>query len=171
MNITGELWTPDILPPQITPEAKLAVLEQVTGAGISATTGEKIPELQEEQEALALYLDQFGFDLNQRSTEGIWPERALKIGATVAFLAYKESGYTLALDKQTFEMYSMLAELEGIPEAYLTSMHYDFELLDLTLALRASKELETPDRCDGYGQIIGIGAGCRRYYLQQAMAA
>lgn len=170
------LWTPDLAaPPQLSEEAERTVTLKVLEHGVIPVANHALEQLQNEDQAYADYLDRFGFTLNQLSTEGFWPERMLKIGAALTLLAYREASYVPTIDEEAVTIGNMLAQLDGIPEAYLTALTLDQKLNNLTGAI-----IEAPDFSErgmgstdtgGYRQVLEIGAGCTRHYVQQAIAA
>ncbi len=165
----AELWIPTATPPQLSEEAQTAVLTFVLEEGVTPITKAALRTLQSEQEPLGEYLDRFGFNLNTQSTEGFWPERVLKMGASLTLLAYREMGYLHQIDTTSFEKGSAAALLQGIPEAYISSMYDDVGLVDLINTVVTTPELSNSE--GGYEQVLAIGAGCTRFYIQQAIAA
>lgn len=164
----AELWIPEQQPPQVSEAAAATVAVQLLDEGLAATSNAGLDRLQTTQDAFGGYLDRFGFDLNQRFTEGLWPERVLKIGASLAFLAYRETGYFQDIDNDAFQLRQALAELEGIPAAYISSLFADEQLLSVIDTAQAAPDLQAPDP-SAYRQVFGLGAGCMRYYLQAAV--
>lgn len=170
------LWTPDIAsPPQLSEDAERSITLQVFERGVMPVANQALELLQNEDEAYADYLDRFGFELNRISSEGFWPERVLKVGAALTLLAYREASYVPVIDEETVNIGNTLAQLDGIPEAYLTALALDQTLGNLTGTI-----LDAPDFSErgmgnvatgGYRQVLEIGAGCTRHYVQQAIAA
>ncbi len=167
--MTDMLWLPETTPPQVTESARLTVLEQMLELGVGGIEHQGLELLEARHEPLADFLNRLGFQLNAISTEGMWPERVLKIGASLSALAYQESGYTQSVDENAIAFGSMLANIEGVPEAYVMSLYADAGLQELLGAVR-----ETPDFArdqNGYAQVLCIGAGCTRHFMQQSLAA
>lgn len=76
---------------------------------------------------------------------------------------------TLWVAEEILEAGSQLASEQGIPETYLSSLPQDPKLDYITSAIAEHRDMQDPH--GGYQQVLGIGAGCTRYYLQQALAA
>ncbi len=165
----AELWIPQQTPPQISEEAQSVVLSLVLEEGITPIANTALLDLQYSEELLGEYLDRLGYDFNKISAEGFWPERVLKIGASLALLAYRETGYLQTINETAFEQANMIAMLEGIPEAYFSSTYADLGLVQLLDNVIEAPELREED--GGYYQMLTIGAGCTRFYMQQAIAA
>ena len=165
----SNLWLPEATPPQVSDEARLTVLERVLAVGIGETERQGLALIQAKHEPLAVYLDRFGFSLNNVSAEGLWPERVLKIGASLSALAYQESGYFQTVDDEALAVGTMIAEIDGIPDVYELSLCTDGGLLELVDAVHDAPDFATDQ--GGYAQILYIGAGCTRHFMQQAIAA
>lgn len=166
----SELWQPGRLEPQVSDEAGQAVIEQVLAEGPVAVSRGAEERLGCEHEALMGYLDRFGFELNNLSDERFWPERVLKIGASLSLLAYRETGYYQCVGEDKMAISASLAEMEGIPEAYFSSLFDDQGLARLMSGISEARPFVAPD-ASGYRQILDVGAGCVRYHLQNALAA
>lgn len=167
------LWLPEHTPPQVTEEAKEQVSQQLLEHGLSVVAEEALHALQTDCDPLAAYLDELGFTLNQVSAEGLWASRLLNIGAAITFFAYREADYFPPINKLTIELGQMTAKAEGIPEAYVTSLHSDYALMDLLQTISESyvfreDTLLTTDQ-GGFRQVLDLGAGCTRFYMQQAL--
>lgn len=175
-QFNSDLWTPGFgVPPQVTPDAQISLLNRVIEEGIQPMVDDGLRILREESEPYAEYIDRFGFTLNQLSAEGFWPDKALKIGASLGMLAYRESGYFEAVDDDAFLVASERAKTVGIPEAYTISLIWDGSLINVLDGLREAPDIsETAIDVRHWGgqrQIIEMGAGCTRHYLQQALVA
>ena len=166
------LWLPETAPPQVSEEAQQTVALRLLTEGIVPISRTALSALETTHEPLATYIDRFGFDLNRFSMEGHWPERVLKIGASVGMLAYRETGYFQTVDEDAFALGAAQAIRDGIPEAYLSSRCQDQNLQALMSIVADAHELVEPaSDSGGYQQILDIGAGCVRYYMQQSLAA
>lgn len=90
-------------------------------------------------------------------------------------LAYRETGYYQELDEDAFEAGAEVAKVIGIPEAYEISCALDPKLSTLLVTVQETPELAEKaamaDMRGGYGQILTMGAGCVRHFLQQKVAA
>lgn len=137
---------------------------------MGAVIDKELARLQENDEPFGAYLDRFGFELNYKRPEGIWPARVLKMGATLAWIAYRASGYTQIIDDDAFSTGTFLAELWGVPDAYTTSYFEDYRLQRLMrLVLHNAPDLQEVGT--GYAQVLTLGAGSTRHYLQPAVLA
>lgn len=166
----SNIWRPELQPPLATDDAIQTVMDNVMSEGVFAVTNAVYARLQSEDEPFGEYLDRFGYGLNQVSAEGLWPERILKMGAALAKVAYVKSGYYQVIDSDVFDSGTFLAELWGVPDAYQTSFIEDPGLQKLIrMVLEKAPDLQNEDR--GYEQIIEIGAGSTRHYLQPAVLA
>lgn len=164
-----DLWLPETTPPQVSESARLTVLERVFQVGVGGMEQQALSLLETQHEPFAEYLNRLGFQLNNISAEGLWPERALKVGAALSALAYQESGYFQTIDEEAFAVGCMVADLESVPEAYVMSLCTDTGLQELLGAVHEAPDFAA-DR-GGYGQVLQIGAGCTRHFMQQAIAA
>lgn len=162
-------WVPEITPPQLSREAYENMSLKVLEHGIHDVAHKGLADLQTQHEPFAEYLDRLGFALNNISTEGLWPERTLKIGAAIALLGYQESGYFHLVDQTALEIGTLIAELEGIPEAFSMSFALDGNLVELLDTTHDAPDFKADQ--GGYAQVLRIGAGCTRHYMQQAIAA
>ncbi len=98
-----------------------------------------------------------------------WPARTLYIGAGLAWKAYRETGYYQSID-YGFNITSPASLKDGLHMTYLSSLVLD-QTLSLLLDISSeSKELEKYVGND-LEKTLGIGAGCVRFYLQQAVDA
>jgi hypothetical protein len=169
------IWIPETIPPQVTPLAEEALLGRVLEQGIDNITGEGLDVLRSEHVPLAEYLDRLGFTLNGLSTEGFWPDKVLKTAASVSILAYRETGYFQTVDEDIFNAGASIAATTGVPDAYTISCVLDSNLQNLLDTIQETPELieVAADRRHqgGYQQVVSIGGGCVRHYLQQALAA
>jgi hypothetical protein len=166
------LWTPENLPPQLS-ETATVEFQTLLQHDVAPVLNRAFVELEEENEPFATFLDEFGFNLNQASSEGIWPERALKTGAAVTLLAYRQEGITNAVDERAIELGRFVAELHGVPTTYLERALEDSQLQKLTTALSKNPLYDEskliPENQGGYLQVLELGSGCARHYLQQAI--
>jgi hypothetical protein len=165
----SELWLPQTTPPQINEEAKILISSQLLEAGVIHTGQLAIEQLQNREQNFGIYLDELGMDLNQASSEGYWPERVLKIGAGLAWLAYRQTGYFQSIDDRLEEAQG-LALLDGIPEAYISSLACDQSLSSLMSLAVEDPDFKRPNRFE-YQQILDVGAGCVRYYFESTLRA
>ncbi|MGH7240049.1 MAG: hypothetical protein ACREHG_08285, partial [Candidatus Saccharimonadales bacterium] len=94
-----------------------------------------------------------------------WPERALKIGASLTSLAYHESGYGEKMDEGALGLSIELAQFDGIPQAYLSSLFDDFVLKQLIGDVFSAPDFRAPDDV-GYLSALDLGAGCVRYHMR-----
>lgn len=164
-----DLWMPEHTPPQLTPKVTERLRQQIQERGAIEVAIGALSHLQDNQRRLDTYLDEFGFDLNKRSTDVCWPIWALRLGAALATLGYEYSGQSIDVEK-TFDLSCELAEMQGIPEAYATSMYSDQGLQDVIKTAFEDSRL-TADDGQGLLQVSIIGAGCVRFYLQEALLA
>jgi hypothetical protein len=171
----SDLWIPEYTPPQVTAEAEDAVLGQVLEFGLDRATRSGTEIIESTHEPLAEYLDRFGFALNTLAAEGLWADKVLKTGAAISMLAYRETGYFHEIDDESFDAGAEAAKVLGIPEAYNISFILDANLITLIEAVQDTPKLaesaSMPDMQGGYGQVLKLGAGCVRHFLQQSIAA
>ncbi len=172
----NSLWTPEVEPPQVTQAAEAVILQQTLEHGAVAVAKEGYKLIRTDHEPLVTYLDALGTVLDGQSAEGMWPSRILKLGASISALAYRETGYFHAIDTEALEAGELKARPLGIPEAYAISYVLDPGLQSLTVAVSEVPEFTegaVVDRRDsgGFEQVMNIGAGCVRHYLQQAVHA
>lgn len=126
------------------------------------------------QRPLARYVSSLGETLNAASHEGLWPSRALRMGAAFGMAAYHETGYYHEVDSRSLLTGAERALELGVPEAYQISYVLDSHLnslLDIVQEVPDLREHANDSRDQGgYRQVLAIGAGCVRHYLQQAIA-
>lgn len=99
----------------------------------------------------------------------LWPRKTLYIGAGLAWKAYRETGYYQRID-DGFTAAKQLEINKGGSHAYLSSLVCDPTLSLLLEISRESKELNSYVGTD-MERVLAIGAGCVRFYLQQAVVA
>lgn len=166
------LWIPERSEPQVTKEAREALTAEFKEAGSIVPlikTGREVIN-NEEHQAFRSYIDELGFDLNCRSLEGAWPHRALKSGGSIAMHAYRKAGYQQNIGEFALTTGQFAAEIDGIPEAYFSSLNEDFNLTAIMMMVLESDDLRAPDP-SGYYEVMGIGAGCVRFYMEKELAA
>ena len=164
------LWTPDVIPPQTTAEAVKDILHRVQEEGLIATTAEAVTRLEDDDTLVVEHLARVSRDIEDWSSLGLMPERVLKIGAGLAWLAYHQTGYIPTVNEDTFSVSEQLAQLEGIPEAYVSSLWQDAQLRHLLTRTEQAPDLPLAEVAQ-YQQLADMGAGCVRYYFQGALAA
>lgn len=147
--------------------ANLSLLMGEKGVPAIVATGREI--IRTKHAPLAGYIIRLGQRYNTLSTEGPWPLAALKMGASLSIVAYQDSGYSQEVDECAIEFGTLLAELDGIPDAYLLSLNADSGLSDVPAEVIEIDHIR--DKGGGIVQMLGIGAGCARHYLQQAITA
>ena len=163
------LWTPEHDAPQLSETAKTTVEVLMLEHGVVEVGRFYFSRLDSDHEAFAEYLDRFGDALNNLAPESLWPERTLKTGAVIAMLAYQQAGYLQTIDDQAIAIGEIAADIEGIPDAYSVRLHADPLLVELMGTAQNSRDFKVDE--GGYAQVLDIGAGCTRHYLQQAIAA
>lgn len=146
-------------------------------------------ELSREDEPLGEYVGQLGNALDTSSTDGLhvlipkskyagseiegyWAQGVLKMGSAIALSAYRETGYHEVVDEQVLQTGVLFAELGGIPHSYAVSSQEDAGLVSLVEVLVEADELREAavgPQADVLRNILFIGAGCTRHYLQQAV--
>lgn len=166
------LWTPDNSPPQLSVVAAAAI-KQLLRSDITPLLDQAFHHLEKDNEPFGKFIDEFGFDLNRASSEGVWPSRALKTGAAITLLAYRKGGIDNPVDENAVELGRFVADINGVPTTYLESSFEDTTLQDLTTAISKNKiydesKLAREDQ-GGYQQVIQLGSGCARHYLRQAI--
>ncbi|HSH55797.1 MAG TPA: hypothetical protein VK983_03155 [Candidatus Limnocylindrales bacterium] len=169
------LWVPEKTPPQVTESAEQTLLLTAFDVGIFEMAEQGTEILHTEQEPLASYIDRFGFALNKYyEDEASWAGKVLKVGASIGVLAYRDSGFYEVIDDACIESGTMLAKETGIPEAYAIQPLLDPHLASLLETIQETPLLGEynvdPSQRGGYAQVLTIGAGCVRHYLQQALA-
>lgn len=160
-----DFWLPEHNEPRLTLAAERMVVDRIMGEGVGPVSQTALDRLQNDNEPLGAYLDELGFDLNRQSDEGFWPERVLKIGASLTRLAYHESGYPGQMDEGTLGLSIELAQFDGIPRAYLTSVFDDFVLKRLMGDVFLAPDFRAPEDT-GYLSALDLGAGCVRYHMR-----
>jgi len=165
----NDLWMPENNPPQINSGVAVDLQAQIKRHGAIAVANGARSQFEATQHRLDVYLDEFGFDLNDMSSEGFWPAWALRFGAALASLGYMQSKEAVTIDK-TFDLSRELAELQGLPETYVISMYGDQRLLSVLRTVFEYSDLQTDDG-QGLEQISIIGAGCVRFHMQEALLA
>ncbi|HSH18017.1 MAG TPA: hypothetical protein VK978_01400 [Candidatus Saccharimonadales bacterium] len=166
------IWTPEYNPPQIN-ETALTTVRLLLDEDYAGTINDATTDLDTRHDAFGSFLDQFGFALNKASEEGIWPAKTLKAAAAVTLLAYREAGIFTVIDEKAVKMGRFTAELYGIPDTYVVSMHDDKGLMRITDAVQEKPAFNdshlAAQHTGGYGQVLQLGSGCARHYLQQAI--
>ena len=165
----SSFWVPESTPPQVTQIAADAVLLELLDGGVIDTTARYLHRLEEDNELLGTYVDALGLELNKLTDDSDWPRRILRLGAASAYFAYRETGYYQTVTTEAFQIGSQLAALEGVPEAYVRSLVSDPLLESLLSTVKDTVIVGNEDA--GVTQVLHIGAGCTRHFLQQAIAA
>lgn len=165
----SELWVPAMEPPQIDEDAKNAMLSRLRERGVIKVASVAVTDIRDDHKPYDRHLDRWGRELNGLSEEGIWPLDALKMGAALALAAYREAGYYQTIDDTAVEIGDFVAEMQGVPDIYIMSLNEDLRLQAVIAA--ASRAPEFLDDEGGMVQVLGLGAGSARHYLQQAIAA
>jgi hypothetical protein len=163
------LWIPEQKEPLLTDEAEVAMFEKIAAEGLVHVASKGFYMIRAEHSALGLYLNEFGSRLNHLSNELDWPERALKMGASLTALAYHERGFYQTVDEETVATGVMLAEIGGIPETYVVSASIDPVLVDFNAEVTRMDGLRDDE--GGMAQVFHIGSGIARHYMQQAIAS
>lgn len=166
----SSLWLPEQHPPQASAEAVGDILQRVQEEGVTATVADAWTHLEDDDSLVVDHLNRVSRDIEDWHSCGLLPERMMKIGASLAWLAYRETGYYQAVDSDSFGVNEMLAQLEGIPQAYFMSLCDDRELMRLLGLAEQAPDLPIAE-VHKYREMTDIGAGCVRYYLQGAIAA
>lgn len=167
----NSIWLPEKEPPLVDGDAITKIMDRVLERGLVAIAYRELSVLKKESKAFNAFVKNFGTKLNELSTEGPWPDRAFKMGVALARVAYSESGYYQVIDGDAVDSGNFLAELWGEPDIYQTRYHEDESLRILVQAAIDNAPDLVPDPELGYSQIITIGAGATRHYLQPAVLA
>jgi hypothetical protein len=163
-------WIPETnKPPLIEEDAEKVLIERIQKEGIVPVSTDGFELIRLVHQPLGRYLNGMGRELNSLSAEGPWPARALKLGACLTMLAYYHSGYEQHVDEDAVAAGSLLAELGGIPETFAVSVSLDPLLVDFNRQVLSDTALR--DEEGGFTQVVSIGSGVVRHYLQQAIAA
>lgn len=163
-------WLPEATPPQLSDESVTTIETRILEDGIAEACKPGLQRLENSTAGFATYLDQLGFNLNDLSDEGLWPARVLKIGASLTWAAYREAGYSQPIDDESLAISHAIAGLEGVPDAYFSSLWQDQRLLSLIETVSEAQLFNTYSY-GGYRQMLDMGAGCVRFYMQGALAA
>ena len=164
------IWAPETSkPPLLKEKAEQNVLRRIGTEGLTPVTTDGFDLIRLVHQPLGTYLNGLGRELNKLSEEGPWPARALKVGACLAIVAYYHSGYDQHIDEDALAAGSLLAELGGIPDTFTVSASLDPVLIDFNRQVTSVDALN--DGGAGFAQVVGIGSGAVRHYLQQAIAA
>lgn len=166
----SELWVPTMEPPQIDEDTEREMISRLAELGITGVTDPALPSLRWEHRPFGRYINRWGRNLNELSEEGIWPKQILKRGAALALAAYREAGYFQIIDEDAFEIGALKMVMYGTTETFEISLSEDPRLQEVVAAATDTPEL-WEDKGGGMGQVLAIGAGSARYYLQQAIAA
>lgn len=164
------LWSPLRNQPQVSPAVETELVSEIAHGGITDVTVEGLKILRRHQGLLLDYLESMGLILNNLTHECGWPSHTLRIGSAVAMYAYYETGYEHNVESEAVNMGYLAAQIEGIPKAYFSSLGRDDKLAKIMEATTKSSTFDAPDS-DGYKQVLDIGAGCVRFFMEQALAA
>lgn len=171
----ADLFLPEATPPLVTPEAKDEVSTEILTLGIVGLWEEAVVDFYERQPILfhhilegCNFLDAEGNSINDDR-----PDRVFRTGAVIAERAYVKSGFDLSVDNpDKFDIAFWEAEWTGIPDAYLVKGIADTALQDLLAVMLDVPQMQDgAEEYGGYEQILGIGAGFTRHYLQHELAA
>lgn len=165
---TDVLWLPEEQPPLLDPEVAGELTKEIREAGVLAIAAGVESEFDTTQSRVRAYLDEFGFELNGFAYAH-WPARVLEVAAALTYLGYKRSGQVVATEG-TFDLSREIANIQGVPDAYAVSAVSDPALYTVVTEAFTDPRLKEVEG-DGYLQIAGIGAGCMRFYLQEALLA
>lgn len=165
---TDSLWIPENTPPQINGEVSANLQKQIHEYGAIEIANAAVDQLNSDQQRIGSYIEELGFYLNS-TINNVWPAWALRLGAALAYLGYDYSKQSTIVD-ETFDLSRDLAELQGIPDAYATSMYSDQALQALIDTAFEDDRLQAKDG-QGLLQLSIIGAGCLRFYMQEAILA
>ncbi|GAC1387208.1 MAG: hypothetical protein NVS1B7_5460 [Candidatus Saccharimonadales bacterium] len=158
------LWLPEQKPPQLDERVVDKISMDVLQHGLTKFYVNMLPVVIDNQPLIGEHLDALKLNDDQDNR----PIRVLRTSAVVTAYAYLETGYDQPLDHDTLRLSLMDAEIEGIPEAYLTSFCNDQQLQRLTGTLALASELRDGADLFDYPKILDIGAGNVRHYLQFA---
>lgn len=167
--MTSPLWTPENTPPQLNADACQVVLERVEDKGLVEVYVDAAELLSDSEMALAEHLGQMGRTTRPIIAGDVLPRNGVRIGATLAWLGYRESGYLQTIN-DSFEVGQMFAELEGIPDAYIASYSGDASLRSLIKSASESSSFNSYI-APVNEQSKWLGAGCVRFYLHNALIA
>jgi hypothetical protein len=169
------LWTGEHEPPQLSEEAKSRFVGDITQQGIVAATFDERLAFTNSDNPLGIYLDQLGMIVNVNDNSA-WPDQAIKIGAACAIFAYRKDGLSLDFDADQVGISVALAEMEGVPEAYVTSLYADVALSSVIRLVgeRAMSKFDakSPSRYSPFKRLegsIGLGAGFVRYHIRNTL--
>ena len=164
----SNLWIPEEVPPQVSPEAYQAVSERLLTDGLDRLYSSGARQLDHDQELIGDYIAELGDELST-TNEIPWRKRVLKIGSAVSLVAYRETGYYQTIDEVALAVGKFVAELDGVPDTYLRSAVEDPVLLEVIDTVLAAPEFS--QNSSGFRHALTIGAGCTRHFIQQALAA
>lgn len=162
-------WTPEQTPPQISSAALETIVERVRYEGVMPVACSALDKFGDAESDLLDRIDMLSFKQRDSYKLGV-PQRIMRIGASLTWLAYRETGYYQSIDEDTQVVCSLLAEVEGVPETYYQSLWQDLELLKLLGDIKTEPDLAASD--DGsYQHLMDVGAGFVRYNLEGALKA
>ncbi len=166
---TSEFWLPEKTPPLLDRAVAEQLTKKIRQDSVMAIAAEAEKEFDNSQPRIRAYLDELGFELNAIANDGPWPAKVLAIAAALAYLGYERSRQITNVDR-TFDLSRVLADIQGVPAAFIISASGDPVLSDVFTVAFTDPRLREVNG-DGYLQVAGIGAGCVRFYLQEAMLA
>ncbi len=165
----SELLIPDTKPPQLSEYARDVVIQKISEKGLINTSLSAREAFSSKYQKLSDYIDILGIEMSFKSKDLHWHKDAIRIGAGLAWYAYYETGFFQNIDTH-FDSAETLAKRDGVPETYLSSLVCDQKLTSL-INVSIQKGPEMALQRSDIRQVLDIGAGCVRFYLQQAVIA
>lgn len=158
-------------PPQVATAVREKLANDMLAHGLWNLWDTALPVFSIKHRDLKDFVASFVFEQSGTLIEDERPRRAFRVGAVVAGLAYLQSGFDQNVEGDVFSLANLDAKLEGIPDVFVLSYAVDPELQNLVSLMLDTPEMQDGAELGSYEQILAIGAGCTRHYLQYAVAA
>jgi len=162
-----EIFIPHIAEPLISEQALGQISSDILQNGLFTTGLSAVAMLLDNELLFAEHMADIAKGLTIDSPVNKWPAITLYAGAGLAWKAYRETGYYQSID-YGFSNTNDSTVNKRNPKTYLSSLVLDQSLFLLVDISSESKELEKYVGTDKE-ENLGIGAGCVRFYLQQAV--
>lgn len=163
----SELIIPGVTEPQISEQALGQVSSDVLQKGLFTTALSAASLLVDSELLFAEHMANIANEISVKIPINLWPKKALYTGAGLAYKAYRETGYYHSIDLG-FTVTEPTALKDGVTQTYLSSLVCD-PILSLLLDISSESKELAPYVGNDMLKTLGIGAGCVRFYLQQAV--
>lgn len=163
--MTHGLWTPDIDKPRTSWEVAMDIASAIVTEDATELLRRSQSDFAFRRPALYGIVDRCG-DLLQKAAGEMWVKRTFVTGSVLADLAYRESGFSPAIEDEIVGDALGSIIRAPFPEGVHAFASLDEELINL---LDTTGTLLDPSDEGGTLQVMSIGAGCVRICYNHAL--